>query len=93
MECHHTAWHYEYRKLTTVSASPAVISTASKHLHNDLAKAIEALEQKKSWLVFFTSNFPVSKKMFVFQNLIRCLEKNYRADSECALKLLLSFSH
>ena len=40
-------WHYEHRKLTTVSASIAVISTASKHLHNDLAKAIEALEQKK----------------------------------------------
>ena len=40
-------WHYEHRKLTTVSASLAVISTASKHLHNDLAKAIEALEQKK----------------------------------------------
>ena len=41
-------WHYEHRKLTTVSASLAVISTASKHLHNDLAKAIEALEQKKN---------------------------------------------
>ena len=40
-------WHYEQRKLTTVLASLAVISTASKHLHNDLAKAIEALEQKK----------------------------------------------
>ena len=26
----------------------AVISTASKHLHNDLAKAIKALEQKKN---------------------------------------------
>ena len=32
----------------TVSASLAVINTASKHLHNDLARAIEALEQKKS---------------------------------------------
>ena len=42
-------WHYEYRKLDTLSASLAVINTASKHLHNDLAKAIEALEQKKSW--------------------------------------------
>ena len=43
-------WHYTARKLTTVSASLAVISTASKHLHNDLAKAIEALEEKKiSW--------------------------------------------
>ena len=31
-------------------ASPAVISTASKHLHNDLAKAIKALEQKKKGL-------------------------------------------
>ena len=29
------------------SASVAVIKTASKHLHNDLARAIEALEQKK----------------------------------------------
>ena len=28
-------------------ASLTVISTASKHLHNDLAKAIKALEQKK----------------------------------------------
>ena len=33
--------------LASVSASLAVNSTASKHLHNDLAKAIEALEQKK----------------------------------------------
>ena len=32
----------------TASASLAVIKTASKHLHNDLARAIEALEQKKS---------------------------------------------
>ena len=40
-------WHYEHRKPSTVSASLAVIRTASKHLHNDLAKAIEALEQKK----------------------------------------------
>ena len=31
----------------TASASLAVISTASKHLHNDLARAIKALEQKK----------------------------------------------
>ena len=31
----------------TASASLAVINTASKHLHNDLARAIEALEQKK----------------------------------------------
>ena len=31
----------------TVSASLAVISTASKYLHNDLARAIKALEQKK----------------------------------------------
>ena len=30
----------------TVSASLAVINTASKHLHNDLARAIEALEHK-----------------------------------------------
>ena len=41
-------WHYEYRKLDTLSASLAVINTASKHLHNDLAKAIEALEEKKN---------------------------------------------
>ena len=32
-------------------ASLAVISTASKHLHNDLAKAIKALEQKKIMLI------------------------------------------
>ena len=32
----------------TASASLAVINTASKHLHNDLARAIEALEQKKN---------------------------------------------
>ena len=44
--------HYEHRKLTTVLASLAVISTTSKHLHNDLAKAIEALEQKKEWFRF-----------------------------------------
>ena len=31
----------------TALASLAVISTASKHLHNDLARAIMALEQKK----------------------------------------------
>ena len=30
----------------TASASLAAIKTASKHLHNDLARAIEALEQK-----------------------------------------------
>ena len=34
-------------KPATVSASLAVISTASKYLHNDLARAIKALEQKK----------------------------------------------
>ena len=39
--------HYAHMKLTTVLASLAWISTASKHLHNDLAKAIEALEQKR----------------------------------------------
>ena len=32
----------------TASASLAVINAASKHLHNDLARAIEALGQKKS---------------------------------------------
>ena len=31
----------------TASALLAVIDTASKHLHNDLARAIKALEQKK----------------------------------------------
>ena len=36
--------------LALTMASLAVISTASKHLHNDLAKAIEALEQKKASL-------------------------------------------
>ena len=44
----HTVLHHESRELATVSASLAVISTASKHLHNDLARAIEALEQKKA---------------------------------------------
>ena len=32
----------------TALASLAVISTASKHLHNDLARAIMALEPKKT---------------------------------------------
>ena len=36
------------RKPSTASASLAVINTASKHLHNDLARAIKALAQKKS---------------------------------------------
>ena len=49
VEWHHTAWHHESMKPATVSASLAVISTASKYLHNDLARAIEALEQKKLW--------------------------------------------
>ena len=40
------AGHHEYMKPATVSASLAVISTASKYLHNDLARAIKALEQK-----------------------------------------------
>ena len=40
-------WHYEHTKLATVLAFLAVISTASKHLHNDLARDIKALEQKK----------------------------------------------
>ena len=35
------------RKPVTALASLAVINTASKHLHNDLARAIKALEQKK----------------------------------------------
>ena len=47
VEWHHTASHHDYRKLATVSASLALISTASKHLHDDLAKAIDALERKK----------------------------------------------
>ena len=51
VEWHHTAWHHESRKLATVSASLAVISTASKYLHNDLAKAIKALEHKKNKFV------------------------------------------
>ena len=50
MELHHTAWHHE-DEAATVPASLAVISTASKHLHNDLARAIEALEQKKVVLI------------------------------------------
>ena len=33
-------------KLVAPLGASSVISTASKHLHNDLAKAIEALEQK-----------------------------------------------
>ena len=40
-------------------ASLAVISTASKHLHNDLAKAIKALEQKKnSTIVLYSFESP-----------------------------------
>ena len=49
--------HYEHRKLTTVLASLAVISIASKHLHNDLAKAIEALEQKKNRCCFLAQPY------------------------------------
>ena len=37
-----------FHEAATVWTSLAVINTASKHLHNDLARAIEALEQKKS---------------------------------------------
>ena len=48
VEWNYTALHHESRELATVSASLAEISKASKHLHNDLARAIEALEQKKS---------------------------------------------
>ena len=44
---------FESGKPATALASPAVIRTASKHLHNDLARAIEALEQKKTSLVAF----------------------------------------
>ena len=39
------------QKPVTASASIAVIHTASKYLHNDLARAIKALEQKKKPLV------------------------------------------
>ena len=41
------AGHHEYMKPATISASLAVISTANKYLHNNLARAIKALEQKK----------------------------------------------
>ena len=51
--------HYEHRKPSTVLASPAVIRTASKHLHNDLARAIEALEQKKKSQFNQRKNNPV----------------------------------
>ena len=54
VELHHTAIHYEHRKPSTVSASPAVIRIASKHLHNDLARAIEALEQKTNACCFYS---------------------------------------
>ena len=60
--------HYEHRKTSAVSASPAAIRTASKHLHNDLARAIEALEQKKnadrSWCGNILYFWLVSKKSF-----------------------------
>ena len=65
VERHHTALALQYRKLTTVSASLAVIRTASKHLHNDLAEAIEALEQKKVWFCFGS--------FFVFVLLLFCV--------------------
>ena len=49
-----SAWHdlhegnaQRTRQPFTVSAPLAIINTASKHLHNDLARAIKALEQKK----------------------------------------------
>ena len=47
MERQHTASAPRAQEANSVLASLAVISRASKHLHDDLAKAIEALEQKK----------------------------------------------
>ena len=49
------------QEAVTASASFAIISTASKHLQNDLARAIEALEQKKSvWCDAFAEGLPCS---------------------------------
>ena len=48
MERHHTASALRAQEAYYSIGFTCVISTASKHLHNDLAKAIEALEQKKS---------------------------------------------
>ena len=41
VELHHTAIALRTQEASAVSASPAVIRIASKHLHNDLARAIE----------------------------------------------------
>ena len=49
VERHHTSLALRTQEAATALASLAGISAASKHLHNDLAKAIEALEQKKNW--------------------------------------------
>ena len=44
--------HAQRTKLPFTALAPlAVINTASKHLHNDLARAIKALEQKKKKLI------------------------------------------
>ena len=53
VELHHTAIALRTQEASAVSASPAVLRIASKHLHNDLARAIEALEQKKIVFVCF----------------------------------------
>ena len=50
VELHHTAIALRTQEASAVSASPAVIRIASEHLHNDLARAIEALEHKKKKL-------------------------------------------
>ena len=45
----------------TASASLAVIHTASKYLHNDLARAIKAFEQKKKSSICLMPIFGVGK--------------------------------
>ena len=46
-ERQHTSLALRPQEAATALASLAEISAASKHLHNDLAKAVEVLEQKR----------------------------------------------
>ena len=66
----------------TALASLAVISTANKHLHNDLARAIMALEQKKQHLLY---PFPLvhSSSVSPFLYSLLCLHCTPRQGAYC----------